>query len=108
MRLERLDLPNAATGLPIKVAAAKPCRTIRREIIGAISNYFGGGPPSCASSSGLGASLQPTSTSVERRKLSRHAYLRAAQAYMLISMPTGTSMIFGVFQAISTLLLRGT
>jgi hypothetical protein len=28
-------------------------------------------------------------------------YLRAAQAYMLISMPTGTSTIFGVFQAIS-------
>jgi hypothetical protein len=29
------------------------------------------------------------------------AYLRAAQAYMLISMPTGTSTIFGAFQAIS-------
>jgi hypothetical protein len=28
-------------------------------------------------------------------------YLRAAQVYMLISMPTGTSTIFGVFQAIS-------
>jgi hypothetical protein len=27
--------------------------------------------------------------------------LRAAQAYMLISMPTGTSTIFGFFQAIS-------
>jgi hypothetical protein len=27
-------------------------------------------------------------------------YLRAAQAYMLISMPTGTSTIFGVFQVI--------
>jgi hypothetical protein len=27
-------------------------------------------------------------------------YFRAAQAYMLISMPTGTSTIFGVFQAI--------
>jgi hypothetical protein len=27
-------------------------------------------------------------------------YLRAAQAYMLISMPTGTSTIFGVFQLI--------
>jgi hypothetical protein len=30
----------------------------------------------------------------------RTAYLRAAQAYMLISMPTGTSTIFGVFQVI--------
>jgi hypothetical protein len=28
------------------------------------------------------------------------AYLRAAHAYMLISMPTGTSTIFGVFHAI--------
>jgi hypothetical protein len=28
-------------------------------------------------------------------------YLRAAQAYMLISMPTGTSTIFGVFQAMT-------
>jgi hypothetical protein len=28
------------------------------------------------------------------------AYLRAAQAYMLISMPTGTSTIFGAFQVI--------
>jgi hypothetical protein len=36
------------------------------------------------------------------------AYLRAAQAYMLISMPTGTSTIFGVFQAISDLLSNGT
>jgi hypothetical protein len=31
------------------------------------------------------------------------AYLRAAQAYMLISMPTGTSTIFGAFQAIKEL-----
>jgi hypothetical protein len=30
-------------------------------------------------------------------------YLRAAQAYMLISMPTGTSTIFGAFQFISGL-----
>jgi hypothetical protein len=30
-------------------------------------------------------------------------YLRAAQAYMLISMPTGTSTIFGAFQAIVAL-----
>jgi hypothetical protein len=34
------------------------------------------------------------------------AYLRAAQAYMLISMPTGTSTIFGVFQAIMALLVE--
>ncbi len=33
------------------------------------------------------------------------AYLRVAHAYMLISMPTGTSTIFGAFQAILALLL---
>jgi hypothetical protein len=32
------------------------------------------------------------------------SYLRAAQAYMLISMPTGTSTILGVFQAMFALL----
>ena len=37
-------------------------------------------------------------------KLVASAYLRAAQAYMLISMPTGTSTIFGAFQAILALL----
>src|SRR5258707_15412236 len=38
-----------------------------------------------------------------RRKAVALAYLRAAHAYMLISMPTGTSTIFGVFQAILAL-----
>jgi hypothetical protein len=36
-----------------------------------------------------------------------NAYLRAAQAYMLISMPTGTSAIFGAFHAIPELLKMG-
>jgi hypothetical protein len=35
-------------------------------------------------------------------------YLRAAHAYMLISMPTGTSTIFGVFHVIRELQVRGT
>src|SRR5258708_20298697 len=35
--------------------------------------------------------------------VTKFAYLRAAQAYMLISIPTGTSTIFGVFQAIRKL-----
>jgi hypothetical protein len=35
--------------------------------------------------------------------VTKFAYLRAAQAYMLISMPTDTSTIFGVFQAIREL-----
>lgn len=34
------------------------------------------------------------------------AYLREAHMYMLISMPTDTSTIFGAFQAISLSLLR--
>jgi hypothetical protein len=34
------------------------------------------------------------------------AYLRAAQAYMLISMPTGISTIFGALQAILALLQK--
>jgi hypothetical protein len=34
------------------------------------------------------------------------AYLRVAHIYMLISMPTGTSTIFGAFQAIFSLPLN--
>jgi len=45
------------------------------------------------------------STLSQNEKLSLPAYLRAAHAYMLISMPTGTSTIFGVFQAILALLV---
>ena len=40
------------------------------------------------------------------RRLAWLAYLRAAQAYMLISMPQGTSTILGAFQAIEALLLK--
>jgi hypothetical protein len=40
----------------------------------------------------------PTEPCRSRTDLFRRVYLRAAQAYMLISMPTGTSTIFGVFQ----------
>jgi hypothetical protein len=43
-----------------------------------------------------------------KREADVAAYLRAAHAYMLISMPTGTSTIFGVFQAILALLVNGT
>src|SRR6185312_6916223 len=38
----------------------------------------------------------------------RAAYLRVALTYMLISMPHGTSTIFGAFQAILALLANGT
>ena len=43
-----------------------------------------------------------------KREAGVAAYLRAAQAYMLISMPTGTSTILGVFQAILALLINRT
>jgi hypothetical protein len=49
-------------------------------------------------------SAMPGSTLDQNVKLIVAAYLRAAHAYMLISMPTGTSTIFGVFQAILALL----
>jgi hypothetical protein len=39
--------------------------------------------------------------SVEPGRSFSIVYLRAAQAYMLISMPTGTWTIFGAFQVIS-------
>ena len=41
-----------------------------------------------------------------KREAVAAAYLRAAHAYILISMPTGTSTIFGVFQAILALLIK--
>jgi hypothetical protein len=41
-----------------------------------------------------------------KREAVAAAYLRAAHAYILISMPTGTSTIFGVFQAILALLVN--
>jgi hypothetical protein len=47
------------------------------------------------------------STCVKREAVAA-AYLRAAHAYILISMPTGTSTIFGVFQAILALLVNRT
>jgi hypothetical protein len=57
--------------------------------------------------SAIGNSIMTSGPSPQKYGRSR-AYLRAAQAYMLISMPTGTSTIFGVFQAISDLLSNGT
>jgi hypothetical protein len=47
----------------------------------------------------IGSVSGPESTCVKRRTNAAR-YLRAAHAYMLISMPTGTSTIFGAFQAI--------
>jgi hypothetical protein len=41
-----------------------------------------------------------TAMSIQPGKRFTFVYLRAAQAYMLISMPTGTSTILGVFQVI--------
>jgi hypothetical protein len=44
--------------------------------------------------------------SILKREAIAAAYLRAAHAYILISMPTGNSTIFGVFQAIMALLVE--
>jgi hypothetical protein len=46
--------------------------------------------------------------SPSKREAFAGRYFRAAQAYMLISIPTGTSTIFGVFHAILALLANGT
>src|ERR1700682_6608372 len=45
---------------------------------------------------------------LRKREAVAAAYLRAAHAYILISMPAGTSTIFGAFQAILALLLNRT
>ena len=43
---------------------------------------------------------RPRTADAAQGRAVRSLYLRAAQAYMLISMPTDTSTIFGVFQVI--------
>ena len=50
--------------------------------------------------------VTPGGPPASKREAVAAAYLRAAHAYMLISMPTGTSTIFGVFQAILALLAQ--
>jgi hypothetical protein len=71
------------------------------------SKSFKGGRQNAAFPN-LGTRHAWRSTLGQNVKLSAAAYLRAAQAYMLISMPTDTSTIFGVFQAILALsLLNG-
>jgi hypothetical protein len=52
--------------------------------------------------------VTPGGPPASKREIIAPAYLRAAHAYMLISMPTGTSTIFGVFQAILALLRNRT
>jgi hypothetical protein len=52
--------------------------------------------------------VTPGGPPASKREAVAAAYLRAAHAYILISMPTGTSTIFGVFQAILALLLNRT
>jgi hypothetical protein len=53
----------------------------------------------CCRRTRRGSKASSLSSRADRPKA---AYLRAAQAYMLISMPTDTSTIFGAFQAIRT------
>ena len=65
-------------------------------MLGALRNPLGGA---------RNARQVPASGPVKLR-VSTMVYLRAAQAYILISMPTGTSTIFGAFQAILALLQK--
>src|SRR5258708_34007567 len=51
--------------------------------------------------------VTPGGPPASKREAVAAAYLRASTAYILISMPTGTSTIFGVFQAILALLFIG-
>src|ERR1700722_8237229 len=69
-----------------------------RQITSA-SKKFGGGHRCCAQSP-EGSFVTTGGPPPWKYGTVAFAYLRAAQAYMLISMPTGTSTIFGVFQAI--------
>src|ERR1700731_1120670 len=52
----------------------------------------------------IGIVVTPGGPPKSKREAVAPAYLRVAHIYMLISMPTGTSTIFGVFQAILALL----
>jgi hypothetical protein len=67
--------------------AAQDDRGIRASP--AASKFWSGAPPGCKQRGRLNRADRPCAN-----------YLRAAQAYMLISMPTGTSTILGVFQVI--------
>ena len=77
-----------------------------RQITSA-SKKFGGGHRCCAQSP-KGSFVTTGGPPPWKYGTVALAYLRAAQAYMLISMPTGTSTIFGVFQVIEISLAAGT
>src|SRR4051812_40057451 len=96
-------MADRATAIPLWNAAA--CRgsqndDAKHDSSPGRSKHFGGSRRRCAPSL-KGTARHGRSTSVGMLQLIAGAYLRAAQAYMLISMPTGTSTIFGVFQDIS-------
>jgi hypothetical protein len=114
--VDRFDSPNAGTPPAIKPAMVKVVRTPRRDIIEQSSNFSVPIAPrresqtfwrwSARFARDLRKSAVP-STPTECEAAAK-AYLRAAHAYMLISMPTGTSTIFGVFHAILDLLSHRT
>jgi hypothetical protein len=74
--------------------------------ISEVSKHFGGGHCHRTNFPGWESRHGQQTTSVKMLSYAR-AYLRAAQAYMLISMPTGTSTILGVFQAIELSFTNG-
>src|SRR5437588_9433467 len=98
--LERSVRRNTRGWQALEIWNSPALRRIRRHREGRTAKYFGGGPHSCAWSPGSEDTLQPTVHLRRNCEVIASGYLRAAQAYMLISMPTGTSTIFGAFQAI--------
>jgi hypothetical protein len=71
--------------------------SVSRQVAGL---YFSSAPQIQAK--GTPASVQKQEKFPNRAERPKAHYLRAAQAYMLISMPTDTSTIFGAFQVIPT------
>jgi hypothetical protein len=82
--------------IPIRSAIAK---------LSGSKSFEGGHRHGCEPAIGIVSRLEVHLS--QKREAVVAAYLRAAHIYILISMPTGTSTIFGVFQAILALLVTG-
>src|SRR3954469_5125392 len=93
--------PQFHCGTPPPAAAP---RTTTRSMIRLLERTLRGGSQANTVSVVRKPAVTERPTCAERR--SPAAYLRVALTYMLISMPQGTSTIFGAFQAISALHFR--
>src|ERR1700693_2456650 len=91
-------------GRRVEISSNDPPRSLHRSRIVEDRRRFGGGLRGCPRPS----AGPPCGPPPRKCEAVADDYLRAAQAYMLISMPTGTSTIFGVFQAILDILSHRT